>query len=616
MCGILGSVNQSFDDSVLDLIRHRGPDDSGIEEFQVDPNSVTIGHRRLSIQDLSMAGHQPMVSSCGNYIISFNGEIYNHMDLRAKLPDTIQFRGHSDTETMLYYIKEFGIQSIRDFNGIFAFSLLDIAHKKLFLARDPMGVKPLYYARLDENRCVFSSEIRPIKSMLHTSQINEDALAILLRLRYNPSPDTLFQQIKKIHPGHYLEIDLNYKPITWRHTAYFNPCPKTIGKKTEHDLVKEYGQKLEEAVKRQLISDVELGILLSGGIDSAIIAALAKNHYQGNLRAYTIGFEGNYNENEIEQAAETACLLGLEHHFRKITFTDFLGIIKKSTRIVEEPSATTSIIPMYYLSELAARDVKVVLTGQGADEPLGGYTRYKSELIRNLIPPVFRNKILPVARFLRIKDENILRGAKAFGVENDINRFIVASEIFSNEEIMELISANDHLCYQRIRYFYDLLNCKDIHHSVERMMALDTRLNLADDLLNYTDKITMHFGLECRVPMLDLELVDFIESLPVHEKLRIGKGKLIHKKFARQFLPGRIVNRKKQSFVSPTCTWFKNEADVVRDILLKPGTEFSKVFHLKSVANIIDLHLKNYNKEKQIFLLLSIYYWLDNIEVS
>lgn len=610
MCGILGSVNFSFDESLLDLIKHRGPDDSGIDVIQTHFHQICLAHRRLSILDLSAAGHQPMFTECGNYALIFNGEIYNHLELRAELPKEINFNGHSDTETILYYLKEFGINSIRDFNGIFSIAFLNKITNKLFLVRDHFGVKPLYYYEGENNELIFSSEIRPIKFILPKSSLDNDALANLLRLRYNPSPDTLYRQIKKIRAGHYLEVDLNKSQLLFRHYPFIRKISKTVNY-IKDDAINLYGQKLEKAVKRQLLSDVEVGVFLSGGIDSAIVAALAQKHYNGKLKTFTVGFEGDHSENEIEDAAETAHLLGLEHKFRKITFPDFIDIIKKCTLIVEEPLATTSIIPMYFLSELASKEVKVILTGQGADEPLGGYTRYKSELLRNFVPEFLRSKILPLSKFTKIQNENVLRGVKSIGVENEIDRFLTACEVFTKMEISQLISHNDNTSYQKIDYFTKILNCETSKHPVERMMALDTRLNLADDLLNYTDKITMNFALECRVPMLDLELVNFIESMPYDLKLSLTSGKIIHKQFGSKILPDRIIKRKKKGFLSPTNIWFKNEVETIREILLKSGTNFSKVFNQIYVAEIIKQHLQGYNKEKQIFLLLSICFWLE-----
>ena len=359
---------------------------------------------------------------------------------------------------------------------------------------------------------------------------------------------------------------------------------------------------------------MEVGILLSGGVDSAIVAALAKKNYGGTLKAFTIGFEGENFEDEIEDAAETARILDLEHHFKKISFSDFLAQIKKCTQVVEEPLATTSIIPMYFLAELASKHVKVVLTGQGADEPLGGYKKYKLELLRSNVPFFLRGLIFPFVKFANVKNETVFRGSNALRIQSELERFLVAFEVFDVGEIEKLIQVTDLLSEKRVHYFYDILQFKNKISSAEKMMALDTRLNLADDLLNYTDKLTMHFSMECRVPMLDLELVKYIEYLPRRFKLNLIKEKRIHKKYAEALLPDEIINRKKKGFQSPTRNWFVKESKIIKDILLQSGSNFSKVFNQTFVSEIIKQHTLGYNREKQIFLLLTIYYWLENIE--
>jgi len=615
MCGILGSVNIPFNNALLNTIEHRGPDDSGMKKVIVNGNLIQLAQRRLAIVDLTPAGHQPMHSGCKCFTLVFNGEIYNHQELRNRLPKSIKYKGHSDTETILYYIKEFGIKGIKDFNGIFSIAILNRLANKLFLVRDPFGVKPLYYHIGKDNNLIFSSEMRPIEALLSKSNLNYQAMATLLRLRFNPAPDTLNENIKKIRPGHYLEIDLNRDQLVYNHHSFINSVPRTINYHPSV-VLNLYGQKLENAVKRQLLSDVEIGVLLSGGIDSAVIAALAQKHCQGKLKAFTIGFEGDYLEDEISDAAETAQILGLEHHYKKISFTDFLTKLKECSRIVEEPLATTSIIPMYFLAELASKKVKVVLTGQGADEPLGGYARYKSELILNKIPGLLQNLILPIMKIRKFRNEKVQRGINVLGYYNDVNRFLVTYEVFSQCEIQKLINVSDYHSVKRLNYFYDLLDCKNKTHPVERMMALDTRFNLSDDLLNYTDKITMNFSMECRVPMLDLELVHFIESLPYDLKLNHKEGKLIHKRYAQSILPSKIINRKKKGFQSPTNTWFKSNSSIIKDLLLTEDTAFSKVFNQNFVGEIINQHQDGFNREKQIFLLLSIYFALESFEIQ
>lgn len=614
MCGILGSVNRYFDETELDLMKHRGPDDFGIDTYELNGHHVYLGQRRLSIIDLSQAGHQPMVSDCKKYAIVFNGEIYNHLELREKLPQKTTYKGHSDTETILEYLIHFGSQGIKDFNGIFALAFLNIEQNQLTLARDPFGVKPLYYAAAGRE-LIFASEIRPIRSLLKSTQLNEDALASLLRLRYNASPNTLFADIHKLAPGHTYVVNLQESSIE-SETDYFAAQLPKVTEAPKDTLVQMYGRELDKAVQRQLLSDVEVGILLSGGIDSAVIASLAKKHYKGKLKAFTIGFEGEYEEDEIADAEETAQLLGLDHYVKKISFTDFLGLIKECSRIVEEPLATTSMIPMYYLAQLASEKVKVVLTGQGADEPLGGYTRYRSEIIRKKIPVALRGAVKPIAQLVGSKNEQLLRGANAIGISDEIERFLSIYEMFAVEEINKLISVKDTLSIQEVDNFHKLLDCGSRRHAAEKMMAIDTRMNLSDDLLNYTDKITMNFSLECRVPMLDLELVRFMEALPLDLKLNGKGGKIIHKAYAKTLLPERIINRRKKGFQSPTNRWFREEMEVVKHILLTGDSEFSKVFDQGYISEILAQHKAGYNKEKQIFLLLSIYYWFESNKIE
>lgn len=610
MCGILGSVNLLFDKATLNLIKHRGPDDFGINSFSVNNHQVQFGQRRLAIIDLSPAGHQPMLSSCENFALIFNGEIYNHLDLRKILPGNITYNGHSDTETILQYLIHFGPKAIVDFNGIFALAFLDLKKAKLTLARDPFGVKPLYYFE-DAKRLIFSSEIRPIKSILNTNELNEVALASLLRLRYNSAPDTLYSKINKLPPGHIHTVEMDSENLLSNTLSYVPSLP-SVSTSNRKELITAYGKTLEASVKRQLLADVAVGVLLSGGIDSAVIAALAKKHYKGKIKAFTIGFEGDFEEDEIADARETAKILGLEHYVKKISFSDFLGLIKECSRIVEEPLATTSMIPMYYLAELAAEKVKVVLTGQGADEPLGGYSRYKSEVIRDKIPSSIRGLIKPMVKLSGSKNEQILRGAQSIGISNEIERFLSVYEIFSQEEIQQLISIEDTSSANAVLNFHTLLDCDSRKHAADKMMAIDTRMNLADDLLNYTDKITMNFSLECRVPMLDIEFVHFMETLPTGLKLNTKEGKIIHKEFAKTILPDEIIYRKKKGFQSPTNKWFREEMSTVKEILLDETSKFSEIFNQKYITEILDQHSNGYNREKQIFLLLSIYYWFDS----
>lgn len=342
------------------------------------------------------------------------------------------------------------------------------------------------------------------------------------------------------------------------------------------------------------------------------MASLAQRKTAYKMKAFTIGFAGEHLEDETAEARETADILGLDFYAEKIDFHDFLSLFQECIKIIEEPLATTSIIPMYFLARLASRHVKVVLSGQGADESLGGYKRYQGEILAGYIPRfLIRLGGKTISRL--IKNERLLRAGNALGEKEIIQRFVNIYSIFSDSEISSLLGSAPPAVNESINYFYDLLGCESKQHSVERMLALDLRMNLADDLLLYTDKITMNFALECRVPLLDVELIDYIESLPLSYRVKWGKTKIVHKYFARAHLPSRIISRSKKGFMSPTRIWFERHNDTIRELLTDRNSEFAKYINTKEVNKIIDQHQQGYNREKQIFLLLGLYYWMEDM---
>lgn len=606
MCGILGGVNVRITPELLHTIWHRGPDRQDIYNDTCEGSDVALAHTRLSIVDLSEAGNQPMVSQDGNYVLIFNGEIYNHNALRQEL----QFRGwkgHSDTETLLYFLIEKGTEALHKLNGIFAFAFYDRIRKRIVLARDRFGVKPFYWAQ-NGDRLLFSSEIRPICQIFPVS-VDREALAVLLSLRYVPSPYTLYEGIRKLRPGHYCVVDLQKTCKV----SEPEPYVKRLGA-CQHigfdEAVERYGQKFDEAIRRQLMGDVDMGILLSGGVDSALVAGVASKYAEHGLKAFTVGFDQQYAVNEIEMAAETARWCGLEHHVVKMDVGDFFETFSECSRIVEEPLATTSFIPMYYLSRLASQHVKAVLTGQGADEPLGGYGRYQGELLHDKCPHFCFDWLAKLVDLSGIKKESVIRGARSLGIKDDVQRFASVYSLFTPDEVERLTGQSDHgLSVALIKYYYDLVTA-DWQKSVDKMMSVDLRMDLADDLLLYTDKVTMNFSLECRVPMLDMELVDFLETLPTSYKVQRGKTKVIHKAYASRMLPQAFVNRPKLGFQSPTNIWFREQSSFVEQ-QLKNG-RVADLLDTQYMLDVVSQHKRGYNREKQIFLLLSINEWMSH----
>ncbi len=599
MCGILGSVNIKFDKKVLDVIKHRGPDDWGITHVKIGNNDIYFGHRRLSILDLSPAGHQPMYSYDKNFLIVYNGEIYNHLDLRKNIKN-ITFRGHSDTETIVNYLSLFGIEKFVDFNGIFAFAVLDIKNKKIYLARDRFGVKPLYYWH-EGNNFIFSSEIKPILKLIQNFEVDKKALVTYLTLRYNPSPKTLLKNICKLLPGELLEYDIETGTLK----KLFNINEKRIPQikidrnKNEDYWIDLLSEKLEEAVYRQMLSDVEVGVFLSGGLDSALITAIASKYTKNKLKTFCIGFEGAQNEmeDEREDARKTAKIIGTEHYEKVVKAKSYLEFVKQSMYFLEEPNGTAATFAQYEIAKLASRYVKVALAGQGADEIFMGYKRYKFAKMLNFLIK-FKNIILLLSSFLKFKDENSLlkRIFYALKGKNLYEIFINTFSVFTKEELKKLLNFKENLEVLDLRYFFDLIDKKEKNFA-EIMSILDTYTWLPDELLLYGDKMTMAASLEMRVPFLDNEIVDVVEKIPVELKIKNNQNKYILKKLALKYLPKEIVYRKKRGFNMPILKWLSEDLqDELRRRFIYNPHPIHKFIKKKAIEELLD----NYKNKKEL----------------
>jgi asparagine synthase (glutamine-hydrolysing) len=323
-----------------------------------------------------------------------------------------------------------------------------------------------------------------------------------------------------------------------------------------------------------------------------------------------VGFSERDDADETAEARATSELIGLEHHDVRIGFPQFLDVLPRIIATVEEPIASTSVVPMFYLSELVSKHVKVVMSGQGADEAMGGYRRYRMEVLRRFVPPAVASLLGAGARSAGVRCDALLRGLDALAEPNDIRRFEAAQGVFTASQIQRLTGHQPALAETRIAYVFDLLGCATQRHSAQRMMSTDLRMNLADDLLLYTDKITMRYSIECRVPLLDLDLVRFVEALPCRFRVGMFAGKRLHKRFAERVLPASIVRRKKKGFLSPTGNWFSTRHEI-REILLERGSPFSSWIDLDEVERTLDEHASGLNRERHIFLLLGLYFWMN-----
>ncbi len=616
MCGILGAVNNPFENDTLELIAHRGPDARDIVQLESNNNTTTLGHVRLAIQDLSEAGHQPMYSVSKEHIIIFNGEIYNHLELREELKE-IDFKGHSDTETIVNYIEKFGIDSIKKFNGIFGLAIFDIKNQKLYLARDRFGVKPLYYYH-NKNKFIFSSEMKPILKMVSEFKLDIEALNEYLLLRYNPSPKTMVEGIKKLYPGEILEYSLEQHKLQRRENINEKLIStiKIDESKSEAYWVDALSVALETAVERQMIGDVEVGSFLSGGIDSALITAIASKYSKHKIKTYCIGFNGSEQYNEANDAKRSAEILGTEHYEVIANSSNYMKNLEESTYINEEPNGTENTFAQYEVSKLGAKYTKVILAGQGADEIFMGYGKYSAELKREkyllLIQLAKQFKFL----FSSPKYHKIQRALYSLTEKEPLKRFEKIYTVYQESERLRLLQNSFINNQTGLKYFYNLIPSE--LSALDKMSILDTYTSLSDELLMYGDKTTMATSIEMRVPFLDNDLVALAQKIPNHYKIKNGVHKYILKEVAKKYLPDEIINRPKKGFDMPSLEWFQNELNgEIMKLLCSENSLISNYIDRAEIEKII-LNYKN-RKEfdvRKVYLLMNIEHLLRLLKKS
>lgn len=613
MCGIIGqfsctTIKPSVTQEALSSIQHRGPDGNGSMLFETDMGNVMFGHTRLSILDPSESGAQPMQSKCGRYVITFNGEIYNHLDLKKIYLSGQSFNGRSDTETIVELVSVLGVdKTLPLLNGMFGFAIYDKQESKIHLCRDRFGVKPIYY-KVDKQSFHFGSEIKPIikvsRTKIHVSSVS---LNLLLQFRYVPSPYTLFEGIKRLEPGHVITFSLKNSNYT---LASFVKYPISRFSGSYEEACHQYKEFFQQAVERQLQSDAPVGVLLSGGIDSALIAKFASEKKPG-LSAYTVGFEGDCEQNEIKQAKHTADALGLKHHNVIVSNNELWNSFQSAVSFNEEPLGTTSILPMWHLTHNVARDLKVVLTGQGCDEPLGGYQRYRAEKITSQPVLNLLGKLgSPLLKLAGARNDKLRRLHKVLSANSPAERFLNSYSMFDDIVIEQLIGkVNKVESIELIEYW---LKFAKREKSAEDMMFIDTRMNLSDDLLLYGDKLSMSASLEARVPALDNELINYIESLPLNYRLTQRQNKRIHRDVARQYLPSEIINRPKLGFEVPFGELLKSDWKVnAEDVLF--GSEKLYNYINKDAVNQIWYQHKSgkIDLSRQLFTFMSLSFWVE-----
>ncbi len=618
MCGICGifdlsgsPIERSTLDRMTEVIRHRGPDGDG----QFVKGEIGLGHRRLSIIDLD-GGAQPIGNEDGSLQIVFNGEIYNFIELRKELEAFgHQFKTRSDTEVIIHGYEQWGTDCVKRFNGMFAFALWDTRKRQLFLARDHLGIKPLYYLTAD-NRLLFASEIKCLmQDPACPREMDTDALAELFTFRYVPSPKTLFKGIFKLPPAHWMLC--TRKGI--KTERFWNWIPQLRRKWREAELVEEYQTLLEDAVRLQLRSDVPLGLFLSSGIDSGVLLAIMSKYCSGPVQAFTIGFKGGEKTNEVEDAKEMSRRFGADHHHLMVGSEDYENYYGRYMHDLEEPVGHEPAAAFYFVSKITSERVKVALTGQGADEPWAGYDRYlgvKLSRFYSRLPSVVTRGLAPLLARVPGRLERFKRGVASLGEPDMLTRFAKVYSFFSADMKAQLYKGalleqfeEDH--YGTKEALRRLQSDVQHHDPLTQMLYIDTRANLPDDLLMVADKTSMANSLEVRVPFLDYRLVEFVESLPPNLKLRGMTGKYLHKKAMAKWLPRGVIYRKKKGFAHPIARWLRTSMrPLVDDCLTNGKSSISKYFNQDYVRQILERDRQGREQHmRHIYLMLSLELW-------
>lgn len=653
MCGLFGIIlknknlyNQKNLIQSLNSLTNRGPDFQNYNEYENNDYKFFFGHTRLSILDTSNLGNQPMYSNFKRYLIIFNGEIYNHLALRKIIDSKIKinWKSNSDTETLINFIENFDINFVlENISGMFAFAAYDFKEDKLILARDMVGEKPLYI-NINENFLMFSSELSAFNKLnIFNKKIDNISVKNYLRLNYIPAPLTIYEHTFKLPSSTVVEIDLrkyNFKKyskyedmVNDKHINIRKWWDLKNTKKDSHQypddkqVLNEVENLIEKSTKEQLISDVPIGVFLSGGIDSTLILSqIIKN--KSNIDTFNIGFEFDHYD-ESQSAKKIAQIFNTNHHHHICSKNDALNMIEKINDAFSEPFADSSQIPTMLVSQIARKKVKVILGGDGGDEIFGGYNRY---LLANKYWKYFKffpkplnnifklNKYIPNKIIFTIFDkflklENISKN-KISSYNKIINKL---SNIHNKESFYENLTIewrNDEILSNKnieINNNYSEYADKNLKFE-EWMMSVDFNTYLTDDILCKVDRSSMFFGLETRSPFLNKKLIEYVYNIPFKYKINDNITKWSAKKILEKYIPKNLIYKSKQGFGVPLSEWFRKELkDFVFDNLSKNNCNRHNFFNYKEIENTLENHYKNnIDSEHKIWSLIQFNSWYNN----
>jgi asparagine synthase (glutamine-hydrolysing) len=621
MCGICGKLN--FDrtatvdpnllGTMLATIRHRGPDDEGIYVS----GQVGLGFRRLSIIDLS-SGHQPLSNEDGSVWVVFNGEIYNYLELRKRLVDKGHvFKTQTDTEVLVHLYEEYGENLVQELRGMFGFAIWDDRNKFLLLARDRVGIKPLYYCLTDKS-LLFASEIKAILADPEVRrELNPDVIDRFLTFFYVPGEETLLKGVSKLLPGHYMTWKDGKAKIRQYWDLHFPDQPEERDlKSAEEQLI----SLLDETVRLHMISDVPVGFLISGGVDSSGILSLATGKTDQRISSYTVGFSEPGITDERPYARMAARAYGSEHHEMTISSKDFADFLPQYIWHMEEPVCEPPAVALYYVSKFARQFVKVLISGEGGDEAFAGYSNYRNfawfERLKSILGPFDGALSMGLSSLSRFtQSERIGKYATLAATPFDSFYYSRTSSPYQwfNREGAILYSrkfassVNKRNSLSVVAKYLENGSKRDL---LSKMLYVDTKTWLPDDLLIKADKMTMANSLELRVPLLDHKVLEFAASLPSNFKVNRFTTKYILKKAFGSRIPEAILNRKKTGFPVPYALWLRTELkDWLRDILFDRRTLERGYFERSEIEKLVSEHQQNGNFSKEIFSLVTLELW-------
>jgi len=629
MCGIVGFINRKHQKKYLEKMLivqdYRGPDDSGIFIEPINEQYIHLGHNRLSIQDISSHGHQPFISDCEEYIIVFNGEVYNFKSIRIELEKLgYKFVSESDTEVILYAYKAWGIECIEKFIGMFAFSILDKKEKKVFLVRDRAGVKPLYYY-VEEGEFIFSSELKSFHEYpSFKKELNKEVLPYYFQFGYIPAPYTIFKNTHKLEAGHYLEFDID--KFTFDIIQYWSvdECyKKEKFDKSESEILEDLELLLTDAVEQRMVSDVPVGVFLSGGYDSSLVTALLSKNKNRKLHTYTIGFEEK-KYNEAEHAKSIAKYFGTKHTEHYVSKKEMLEKVETLSMYYDEPFGDSSALPTMIVSELAKKDVTVALSSDGGDEAFCGYSKYfflqkaltifsspfKKSILQMTLNTVSKESIEKVNLLLpkRFKQTNIKdkysKFKRAVNADSLSDMFLQASSYVDRREVDKFLKV------MKEQKLYDNFSIDTQEEFIDEIMRIDYKTFMLDDVLTKVDRATMSVSLEGREPLLDHRIIEYMARVPVGLKYKNGQGKYLARQILYKHIPPSLIDKPKAGFQIPLQEWLQSDLRYLVDKYLDTSKIDDDIFDLEEIEKIKrELFLGNQTNISKVWFIIMYEMW-------